>query len=139
MRYFKPYFKTSYWFHVVSGIFILIMTLFFCIIGIAWLDWSVSSHWHAYLGMVVTFAVTAVPASGLYVSYVKTRLRWKTDTISFVKKNHRYFGFFMILFCQLEIYLGVSMCTHVGDNGRNLGISQMVIFYSIFFLIELAY
>jgi Cytochrome b5-like Heme/Steroid binding domain len=31
------------------------------------------------------------------------------------------------------------MCTHVGTKGRNLGISQMGVFYSLFAIVELAF
>lgn len=42
----------------------------------------------------------------------------------------------MILLCQVEIFLGVRMCTHVGTKGRSLGISNMAVFYGLALIFE---
>ena len=68
-RYLKPWYKPAAWFHIISGMLILLLTLVFCIKGIALLFWTVSAHWHAYIGIFVTSVVIFVPAGGFYTWY----------------------------------------------------------------------
>ena len=35
--------------------------------------------------------------------------------------------------------MGIRMCTHVGTKGRNLGISQMAVFYGLFLILEISF
>src|ERR1700733_3557570 len=71
MRYLKPFYRPSVWFHIISGTFILLITLTFCLKGIAMLYWTISSHWHAYVGIAITGLVVFVPAGGFYTYYYR--------------------------------------------------------------------
>ena len=88
MRYLKPFFKPSVWFHIISGLFILIVTLVFCILGIAKLYYTVSSHWHAYIGIFITCAVIIVPVSGFLTYYYNLKSRWSTNLYMKIRASH---------------------------------------------------
>ena len=88
MRYLKPWFKPSVWFHIISGMFILLVTLVFCLKGIAMLYWTISSHWHAYVGIVITVLVTFVPMGGFYAYYYHLYSTWSTDFYMKVRASH---------------------------------------------------
>ena len=124
---------------MVSGMFILLVTLVFCLKGIAMLFWTVSSHWHAYLGLVITVITIFAPIGGFVTIYYNLYSKFNTDFYMKVRASHQYFGYFMIVLCQVEIFLGARMCTHVGTKGRSLGVSQMATFYAMVFVCEVIF
>ena len=79
MRYLKPFYRPSVWFHIINGTFILLVTLIFCIKGIATLHWTVSFHWHAKVGIAITSIVTLVPAGGILTYYYHLKSKWSID------------------------------------------------------------
>lgn len=79
VRYLKPFFKPGAWFHIISGMFILLITLVFSIRGIAILYWTVSAHWHAYIGMFITVATIFVPIGGFTTWYYALNSKWSID------------------------------------------------------------
>lgn len=68
IRYFKTFFKFSTLFHIINGTFIVLVTLIFCLKGIALLFWTISSHWHAYVGIFITMTVLVVPTTGFFAA-----------------------------------------------------------------------
>lgn len=84
---------------MISGMLILLLTLVFCIKGIAILYWTVSAHIHAYIGMFITVATIIAPITGFFAWYQGVNSKYSIDLYQKIRRTHAYFGYFMIVLC----------------------------------------
>lgn len=106
IRYMKPFFKIGKWFHIVGGVNIIVWTIVWSMMGIWKLNYTVSYHYHAKLGLILFAAVFLLAALGPMTLYKRTHLKWNTKQIIYVKNMHtvNYYNFHSdILFIVLWI------------------------------------
>ena len=89
LRYMKPFWKMSVFFHQVTGYLIVAVTIVFSILGIRKLQWMLIFEGHNIWALIVFFGSLLLPISGYISRKTNLDLQWKTKTVLRWSKAHK--------------------------------------------------
>jgi flagellar biosynthesis protein FliQ len=88
-RYLMNLWRFHIWVHIISGIYILVISLVTGFLAFSKTNWQVNNNSHDVIGIIVMSGVCVIVLLGFLGRWLMNKLRWHTNAALKIKKIHR--------------------------------------------------